>query len=271
MERVATKGKTTFTFESPEDLKGFVKDRPEGANSKGYQGSDFNPYSWEETMEALDKGWDGVDGMVEKVESLSASMLDSIGTDYRWDVVGQFVDVGTFVTGNPECWIEQEPAITPKETIVIRVNVGTNANTTADTIVNRGAVIAALIDALYDRYFIDITFITNAKGVYGASRDQKKNIECRYHLNTKNGYSKNMVAFYSAHPALLRRMSFAVREIEFDVERRLGDYGSTDDIDSKGADIVFPQLAYGEESKYSTIEKSEKTLKEILEKVLKVN
>lgn len=264
MERIEKGGKASYTFESPEDLKAFIINAPEDGESREERDSGFCPYSWDESIAALDRGWDGTDGVVEKVEALALGLKEGLGLDYRWDVVGQMVDVGTFVTGNPECWLEADPIETPKETISIKVNCSTPGSTSAKSIEHRGAVITALIDALYSKYFIDITFEITGGSVCG-----EKDIQAIFKLNTKNGYSRNMVAFYAAHPALLRRFFFATCEIELE-RNSCGGYGSSTEVSKKGVDIVFPELKHGETSKYETIESSQKELKRILKKVLKI-
>lgn len=252
-----------YTFESPEEIKEFAVKGPVDGDSRKHHGDDFCKYSWNESLECLDKGWDGVIGLNEKVEALALGLKDSMGLDYRWDVVGQMVDVGTFVTGNPECWLEQEPIETPKETIKIVVDGRANCMIGGDNIETRGAVVAALIEALYDKYFIDLTFILTTSNVCG-----EKDIEMRCHLNTKNGYSKNMVAFYSAHPALLRRFFFVVCEVELN-RSDCGGYGGSVGLKKGDADIFFPELTQEEEHKYSTIESAQETLEEILKGVVR--
>ena len=84
--------------------------------------------------------------VVDYIESLG---LDGLDTVESYDVSGAFVDVGAFCEGEPECMVEYEEQMMPRQRVVrIFAQVNHNSYVESDQMVRRGVAICGLVDAL---------------------------------------------------------------------------------------------------------------------------
>ncbi|MCK5133653.1 MAG: hypothetical protein KAR40_16050 [Candidatus Sabulitectum sp.] len=123
-------------------------------NSSMKEGSWSGTDTWNKYIELLDNGDENVMKKIKietdkKVVSLEKQYKEVL-TNYRFDVTGQFFDVGLVLTGVPETWLEPEPQ--PEETlrIDILINGGMNSSVNEKTIVNSSARILAISKILED-------------------------------------------------------------------------------------------------------------------------
>lgn len=125
---------------------------------------------------------------------------------YNWDVTGEFFDVATVLTGNPECWMSSvlESSV---RCIDICVSIAVSSGVNADTIMRRGAAICALVDTLdYQRIRTSLSwndYISHDNHKFSMTTQLKAH---------EQPLDMDRVAFGMAHPASLRRTVFSFME-----------------------------------------------------------
>lgn len=180
--------------------------------------------TWEEAKQMAISGWR--DGMNE-IEKYRAQILPIIAEKVLrpqqiYAIAGYTVDVGSFLANEPECFIarEYQEKNYPGRIYKIVCSISFSAAITPETIIQRGAMICALIDAIEFAGHRAEVICNDAmsSGDYGEYR-QGKNKE-RGWLETSVTVKKSMqplemtdLAFCLAHPAMLRKIMFSVCEL----------------------------------------------------------
>lgn len=237
------------TFESVNDILEYIKDTPEGNNSRRER-EDFVSHSWDQMLTMLKTGWsEGIKEVDIKSHEILNSLKQDTLTVYNYDVHGEFLDIGTYLTGNPECFLQAEPMATDKPIKKITVNLTASHQVNQQTLINRGAGIMGMIDTFYNQYFIDLTFVIKTRNCQGYD------ITMLFNANLKQGYDRDMIAFISCSPAMLRRVYFAVCEKITGLDH-CGGYGNCQDVTTDG--IYFPYLT--SDAGYETIKESANTI-----------
>lgn len=212
-------------FDSLTALAAYVANMPTGKSSHKHNtmpswtfGVDFDA-----AVKLAQHGWP--EGAAEAKRLLDTVAVPPI-TDYHStttnDVTGSYVDVGEYVQGTPECMVNfQEDK---RNVRFVRIIVGGffSAFIEDSIIMARGVCIAAIIDALESRGIrCEVEHrITINEGLWTAATTIKRYTD-PLNLDT--------IAFALAHPAMYRRLNFAVQELESeDMQRkyRLADYGA---------------------------------------------
>ena len=176
-------------------------------------------------------GWHAVRPDVDK---LMSSLTERIGEriDYaqvtNYGVTGSIVDMGRFMQGEPECMMEFVPEPTERMGRVVRIFVdyGASSQYDAQHFVRRGTAILALIDTL--------TKLGVGCEVWGETavdgRDSTHTTVVKLH-DARDQMDIDGLMFAIAHPSMLRRMTFSVREMASNSKGigayRGGSYGST--------------------------------------------
>jgi len=214
--------------ESAVDLMEWITARHDFNSNCASQDSYTRPEnSWD-----LNAGWDGAVNMVRtgwhegtkdvlaRLEQVKHSLAEEF-SGYRMDVTGQFFDVGLVVSGEPECWFQEEHE--PIRKIAkIAVNATASCGTNANVIKNRGAAIVALADHLQQvGWIVELSVFFVALG--HRDRDNNKNTIIRIDVDTKP-IDIDELAFLVAHPAGFRRIGFAAEEAA-NANGNLGGYG----------------------------------------------
>ncbi len=168
--------------------------------------------TWEEAKQLAQSGW--IEGMNE-IEKYRAILEPKI-TQYivrpvpKSSYTGYVVDVGAYLSNNPECFITRgwEKRNYPGRLFTIVVSCSFSCSVDADTIIKRGALVCALVDALeYAGHRVEI--ICNDTST---SRGGKNEIDV---VVKKHDQPLEMtdLAFCLAHPAMLRRIIFSANEL----------------------------------------------------------
>jgi hypothetical protein len=182
----------------------------------------------------------------------------------KYDVFGDFFNVGRFMSGEPECCGRFLKRKTKNQEINIMVNISAPAYLDQNIMINRGAAIQALVDKLLDTHYVNLQFVEYVRGIGGY--DMTITVNC----DTRNFYSREAVAFMTGNPAFLRRICFVVNEIALksDNLNRSG-YGRPRDIlekDRKNIDLYFPGFVGGrEEDKWQSVGSSRKSIQKIID------
>lgn len=180
--------------------------------------------TWEEAKQMAISGWR--DGMNE-IEKYRAQILPIIAEKVLrpqqiYTIAGYTVDIGSFLANEPECFIarEYEEKNYPGRIYKIVCSISFSAAIKPETIIQRGAMICALIDAIEFAGHRAEVICNDAMsaGDYGEYR-QGKNKE-RGWFETSVTVKKSTqplemtdLAFCLAHPAMLRKLMFSVCEL----------------------------------------------------------
>jgi hypothetical protein len=173
---------------------------------------------------------------------------------FPMDLSGDVVDVGTFLTGEPECMIAPVMVPTPGTGRVVRIVVPTavSASVSADTVRARGAAIVALVDVL--ARCGNRLEVWSWSGVSHGSRGRTSTAVLVQAADQPLDMGRIMFAL--AHPAWLRRIMFGVWENPANgntpaiVTERGSGYGTPESTppkdgdlpDDDGPSIVLPML-----------------------------
>lgn len=103
-------------------------------------------------------GWETpMDDALTMVDDITTQMLESTTEVFTpvWDVQGGSVDIGQFLSGEPECMIDYPPTQTIKDSRVVTmcVSISTSGAIGPESMIERGAAIAALAQIVASRGF----------------------------------------------------------------------------------------------------------------------
>ena len=114
---------------------------------------------WADMIDMAQTGWTaGTTDIINQIDQIE-HVQDEELSGYRFDVTGQFFDVGLVVSGEPECWFEQEMEPTRK-VVSICSNISSSGGIEAGTLARRGAAIIALVDQLQTAgYIVELTAV----------------------------------------------------------------------------------------------------------------
>lgn len=123
---------------------------------------------------------------------------------------GQTIDIGAYCAGEPEHWVRFEPSIVEgvsNRILRIGINIIASGTTAQETITQRGTVACALIEALEARgYRCEVWVLCHIK----AMDEQSAHTWQLLAKPAEQPLSLAHLLFESAHPAMLRRIGFAL-------------------------------------------------------------
>jgi len=181
--------------------------------------------TWEQAKQMAVSGWR--EGMQE-IDKYRAKIVPIVTEKVLrpkqiYSVAGYNVDVGSFMANEPECFIarEYEERNYPGQIYKIVASISFSAKITPETIIQRGAMICALIDAIEFAGHRAEVICNDASTI----RDNSEYMQGKYKENgwfevsvTVKKVSQPLemsdLAFCLAHPAMLRRIMFSVAELE---------------------------------------------------------
>lgn len=210
--------------------------------------------TWEQAKIMAISGWQ--DGMKE-IEKYRAKLFPKIAekvlrTNQIYAIAGYNVDVGSFLANQPECFIarEYEERNYPGRIFKIVCSISFSAAIQPETIIQRGAMICAMIDAIeYAGHRAEV-ICNDASTIsdYEEYRQGKHKDRGWFEVSVvvkKSTQPLEMtdLAFCLAHPSMLRRMMFSAAEIEgwSDFARN---YGYPAEASDKG-DIYIREIFSG--------------------------
>lgn len=171
--------------------------------------------SFSDALELARKGWtDQLETALEVAETAiemaeKENMVDSFSQPV-WDVTGAMVDVGAYLSGTPECMVDYPLSTTSKvgRVITLVASCSFSAAVSADTIQRRGQLVVALAIALTRLGHGVELWVNNHTG-------HSKSGECEFNVKVKgvdDEIDPAQIMFAYAHPAMLRRLVFGIRE-----------------------------------------------------------
>ena len=191
-----------------------------------------------------------VDTILNDLESRIAMTIgDRFVTTFR--VTGCTVDMGRFMSGEPECMqdFSLEPEAGMGKVVKVLVSGVTSANVSPDHIMSRGCAVLALVDTLHKLGVgIELWWESTIEG----SDSKTHAVSVKLH-DSSEMLDINGVMFALAHPSMLRRLQFSVQEQSETAKQQNvgGGYGyctvplAMTNEDS--FDVVIEKLEYGTE------------------------
>lgn len=177
---------------------------------------DRNPWDGTNTFtEALDlanNGWpegtNKVLAMRAKIDHIIKDLTNARSAAYVYDISGEFVDVGRYLTGEPECFVKEDGYGNINKPIVkIIVNVGASSSMSCETLIARGVSVVAAIDIL--------EALGRRVEAWIGKNTRCGNIRHELLVNVKHANQPldiDRLTFAAAHPACLRRLCFSILE-----------------------------------------------------------
>jgi hypothetical protein len=216
----------TLNFEDLFSFWKYAMQESNANNKSSRKNSEINwsgGLTWEEAKRTALSGW--ADGMKE-IEKYQAKISPIIAQKVLrplqiYSQVGYCVDVGAFLANEPECFIsrEFEERNYPGRVYKVVCSISFSAAIQPATIIQRGAMICALIDAIeYAGHRAEV-FCNQAVSANSYDRTGKNKASGWLEISTtvkKANQPLEMtdLAFCLAHPSMLRRIMFSVAEVE---------------------------------------------------------
>lgn len=222
-------------FDSAAEFVAFATSPIESGLSRSSQHATrrgFNLESWDATVKHAANGWsDGrkdVERLSARLESLLSGMIPVMTVNY--DVTGDWLDVGRFMTGEPEVFGTlvdsgmRVDATTPKLVRIV-ANVCVSGSQSPESLRMRGAAVVAMADML-ERHGIRCQIdLVAANGGYDRNGESSVITWARV-KEFGDSMQLDSLAFILAHPDSFRRLMFSAWEhLPDDVRTANGMYG----------------------------------------------
>lgn len=226
--------------------------------------------SWEETINLAKDGWpEGTERVARYTAKLDEDLIGLLHQpEVQYDVLGDQLDIGRYVNGEPEEFMSLVPAEVERSPMLLKmaVNFAASQSIPTETMIERGATAVALVDALERHgkrvqldavtmsarpdltdYQRTVTYVRPGEYVstgYVLTRIRLKDFETPVQL-------ANLI-YVLAHPSAHRRLAFCSWEhVDADIRASLGiflgaEYGYPDDLQEDvldGYDIYIPALS----------------------------
>lgn len=191
--------------------------------------------TWEDAIQLAQNGWHDMSPNAEEFsDQVSETVItDRMATTFtpEYAVAGAVVDIGRYLTGEPECMINAEPFTISRAGRAVRlaIPVGVNSSIRTETIIRKGAAVMALANLLARANHPLEIWVGSSAGATDGSKTRLT------YMTKVQGADESMDAgrlmFAIAHPSQHRRLALAVRETENSRIRQQfsigGGYGST--------------------------------------------
>lgn len=242
---------TLSKFDSLRELIDYAADNTDTRTS-----DDRDPYfaggtdSLAHAVNMARNGWDAVRPDVDKMLSEIADSFGERFAKVNRTVVGYTggaVHMGRFLTGRPDHMVgfRRMPSTRHGKVVRLIVDYGANGNTPAANMQKRGCVLTVLVDALATLGLsVELWGETTVKvGASGSHTTLVKLHDSREPLDI------NDMMFALAHPSMLRRLTFSVRERAMGAAKMYTNgYGQSTPIthaDNLEADVVCNRIEHG--------------------------
>ena len=210
--------------------------------------------TWEQAKQMAINGWQGGMKEIEKYRAKIAPIItDKVLRPVQiYSMAGYNVDVGSFLANEPECFIakEYEERNYPGKIYKIIVSISFSAAISPETIIQRGAMICALIDAIeFAGHRAEVICNWAVSTGISESYKQGKNKDrgwLEISVNIKKSsqpLDMSDLAFCLAHPSMLRKIMFSVAELE-GWSDFINNYGYPAEATDKG-DIYIKEIYSG--------------------------
>lgn len=167
--------------------------------------------TFNQALDRAENGWrEGSDRINRLVESLSIGLSNLAEREqYSYDVTGHSLDVGLYLSGEPECWQSPEVLyVEGKASRVIRVvvDMGAHWGISGETLLRKGAMVCALVVLLESQGYRVELIAAKASRRLGNKEKLGLYVTVKH---ADNVLDLDRVAFAIGHPATNRRLMFA--------------------------------------------------------------
>lgn len=248
----------------------FIEEMNQYANDKNYSRTYmpdgfFCNVTWEQALKQARYGIKN-QAKIEKIIS-SMSLLEAVKTKgFGMAETGLCVDVGTYLNGEPECWIAEQYEYKPKKQIKILVNVACAGSYNVRQIENRGAGIISLIQMLKKQgYIIKIN-------LYDGTYKNGDRYICFMQVPS-NPLDIQSLSYAICSPSLPRRFIFAWEEQQFNNRNPRGGYGSPCKVNevALSKDIIHFEGLDCEKCDYQDEESTKRYIMNLFDEFLRLN
>jgi len=209
--------------------------------------------NYAEANKLATEGWHAVRPEVERLLTALQERIDNrldLVSEVQYDTSGGAVDVGRWLTGEPECMFNFVPVPNERMGRVVKVFIdyGASAAYSAEFIRERGVVLCALVDTL-QKMRIGCELWGETAVEYGGHPTHVHSTVVKLH-DASTQLDIDELMFALANPSMLRRITFSVRELAGVGENH--GYGRTTETVyavEYGADIRIERL----KERYSTM------------------
>ncbi|MDT0342330.1 DUF7192 family protein [Streptomyces litchfieldiae] len=166
---------------------------------------------WEEALQLATDGWAQVvpeaDVSVAALRDLARDEVLTTALVPAWDVTGSEVDIGAYLAGEPECMVDAVPQRLSSRGRVVTflVPAGYIHTTPHASVVNRGMALTALCSAI-----IAAGHSVEIWSGFCAHLGKKRCAAVAKVISAAEPLDVGRLLFAMAHPAMLRRLWFAV-------------------------------------------------------------
>jgi hypothetical protein len=214
-------------FSSLDDMVASIKDTRH-CDAHGETDPDwYGSANFGESLKMASDGWSAIRGDVDAIMSRIKDRIKDVTPtvfDMGRDVSGLFVDMGAFMSGEPECMLYPVPVASPRSSKVVRIhyNTGAMAYVNGDVMIKRGVAVLALVDAL-NTLGVNCEIWAESAAKNGA----RKAVVLACIKEAHEPMDINRLMFVLANPSYHRRFNFAAR-VQFGLAgiKNGGDCGS---------------------------------------------
>jgi len=220
---------TRIDFDNVSDLVAYCRDNsiPRGTSISSEKTDDrdfFRTGTYEEAVKLAESGWtQGAEIIAEHRDAsrcfLNAAKVAKVAT-YGYDVSGDWLDVGRYLDGEPECFgIEVgDGEIVAQKVVSIRINSAVSGAVEADHIIARGIALLLAVDLLEACGTRVELILARGGGINGSASESTAAKGSTFESNTvikeaNQPVDIDRLAFWVAHPSAFRRFGFRQAEI----------------------------------------------------------
>jgi len=210
---------SVVNFDNVEDYLKVVNVVPaqysdQGSRERG-RSDFFGTSSYEEALKLAETGWaEGAQQVIalrDKFDSfLQAQKSARVGA-YGYEVSGDWLDVGRYLDGEPECFgIEvNDGEIVSQKVVSLRLNNTVSAAVTTEQIIRRGLTVLLAVDLLEACGLRVEVIVCQATYYYGTKDHREMNLTIK---DANQPVDIDRLAFWIAHPSAFRRFGFSYFE-----------------------------------------------------------
>lgn len=201
-------------FDSFGAMLNYVEQNPKMGSSNADRGSEWDGMKcFADAAQLARSGWHDVRPEVEKLlNNMSEVIADrlELSPAMTWNVAGGVVDVGRYCGNEPMCMIDfpMEPQERMGKVVKLFIDYGASSSFSGEFIMKRGIVLLALVDTL-QKLGVSVEIYGETAITSGTT--------CHTTVTKLHDPTDRLdideLMFTLAHPAMLRRMAFAVREM----------------------------------------------------------